>query len=118
MTLEPLTDYSKYKIECELILKKYHSEIAKNPSTSQDDIFTKPDKNKVTGMKQGNYDKLNISLASDLDQLREKWDENPSRYITSVNPDPKGEKIAITARGRVFVVPIKSGRIISQNLYQ
>jgi DNA-directed RNA polymerase II subunit RPB2 len=40
-------------------LKKYHSEILKNPSTSQDDIFTKPDRNKVTGMKQGNYDKLN-----------------------------------------------------------
>ena len=40
-------------------LKKYHSEIAKNPSTSQDDIFAKPDKNKVTGMKQANYDKLN-----------------------------------------------------------
>ena len=40
-------------------LKKYHSEIMKNPSTSQDDIFTKPDRNKVTGMKHGNYDKLN-----------------------------------------------------------
>jgi DNA-directed RNA polymerase II subunit RPB2 len=40
-------------------LKKYHSEIQKNPSTSQDDVFTKPDRNKVTGMKQGNYDKLN-----------------------------------------------------------
>lgn len=40
-------------------LKKYHGEIQKNPSTSQDDIFTKPDRNKVTGMKQGNYDKLN-----------------------------------------------------------
>jgi len=40
-------------------LKKYHSEIVKNPSTSQDDIFTKPDANKVTGMKQGNYSKLN-----------------------------------------------------------
>jgi DNA-directed RNA polymerase beta subunit len=40
-------------------LKKEHSEIEKNPSTSQDDIFTKPDRNKVTGMKQGNYDKLN-----------------------------------------------------------
>lgn len=40
-------------------LKKYHSEIQKNPSTSQDDIFLRPDKNKVTGMKQGNYDKLN-----------------------------------------------------------
>ena len=40
-------------------LKIYHSEIEKNPSTSQDDIFVKPDRNKVTGMKQGNYDKLN-----------------------------------------------------------
>lgn len=40
-------------------LKKVHSEIVKNPSTSQDDIFTKPDANKVTGMKQGNYNKLN-----------------------------------------------------------
>ena len=40
-------------------LKKYHSEIKKNPTTSQDDVFLKPDRNKVTGMKQGNYDKLN-----------------------------------------------------------
>jgi len=39
-------------------LKKYHSEIDKNPSTNQDDIFTKPDKNKVADMKQGNYGKL------------------------------------------------------------
>jgi hypothetical protein len=40
-------------------LKKYHSEIDKNPSTNQDDIFQKPDKNKVADMKQGNYSKLN-----------------------------------------------------------
>ena len=40
-------------------LKTYYSEIEKNPSTSQDDIFVKPDRNTVTGMKQGNYDKLN-----------------------------------------------------------
>jgi len=40
-------------------LKKFEAEIQKNPSTSQDDIFTKPDRNKVTGMKQGSYDKLN-----------------------------------------------------------
>lgn len=40
-------------------LKKEHSEVVKNPSTSQDDIFIKPDPNKVTGMKQGNYGKLN-----------------------------------------------------------
>ncbi|MEP1033614.1 S41 family peptidase [Ekhidna sp.] len=57
--------------------------------------------------------KINITLATDLDQLREKWEENPSQYITSVNPDKDGSKIAITARGRVFVVPVKGGRMIS-----
>jgi DNA-directed RNA polymerase II subunit RPB2 len=40
-------------------IKKDTSIIEKNPSTSQDDIFTKPDRNKVTGMKQGSYEKLN-----------------------------------------------------------
>ena len=39
--------------------KKYQETIAKNPSTSQDDIFTKPDRNKVVGTKSGSYDKLN-----------------------------------------------------------
>ncbi len=61
----------------------------------------------------GSYNKLDIRLASDLEQLREKWDKNPSQYITSVHPDPKGEKVVVTARGRVFVVPVKTGRIVS-----
>ena len=56
--------------------------------------------------------KINIRLASDLDQLREKWEEKPSQYITSVYPDKEGEKIVITARGRVFVAPVKSGRFV------
>ncbi|MEO9483812.1 MAG: S41 family peptidase [Ekhidna sp.] len=60
-----------------------------------------------------NSEKINITLATDLDQLREKWEENPSQYITSVNPDKDGSKIAITARGRVFVVPVKGGRMVS-----
>ena len=57
--------------------------------------------------------KINIKLVSDLDQLREKWDDNPAKYITSAHIDPKGENIVITARGRVFVAPVKSGRFIS-----
>jgi tricorn protease len=61
----------------------------------------------------GNYNKLDVRLASDLEQLREKWDENPSQYITSVHPDPKGENVVVTARGRVFVVPVKAGRTVS-----
>lgn len=40
-------------------LKKYVSKIEKNQSTSQDDIFMKPDINKISNMKSGSYDKLN-----------------------------------------------------------
>ena len=56
--------------------------------------------------------KINIRLLSDLDQLREKWEENPARYITSVFPDKKGERIVVTSRGRAFVFPVKSGRAV------
>ena len=61
----------------------------------------------------GTSNKIDIRIVSDLDQLRQKWDENPSQYITSVHPDPSGDNIVITARGRVFVAPAKSGRFIS-----
>jgi len=60
----------------------------------------------------GKYDKIDIRLGSDLEHLREKWVENPEKYITSVHPNPSGEKIAVTARGRVFVVPVETGRTI------
>ena len=57
--------------------------------------------------------KIPIRLATDLDQRREKWDENPSRYITSIHPNKNGDQIVITARGRVFVVPTKMGRSVA-----
>ncbi len=56
--------------------------------------------------------KINIHLQSDLDQLRELWVQNPSKYITSVRPDNTGDRIVITARGRVSVVPVKAGRLV------
>lgn len=40
-------------------VKKYQTTIQKNQSTSEDDIFIKPDKSQVAGMRYGNYDKLN-----------------------------------------------------------
>ena len=40
-------------------VKKYSTTIQKNQSTSQDDIFIKPDRSQVVGMRQGTYDKLN-----------------------------------------------------------
>ncbi len=40
-------------------MKKHIASIQKNQSTSQDDVFMKPDPTKVTGMRHGSYDKLN-----------------------------------------------------------
>jgi tricorn protease len=53
-----------------------------------------------------------IRLATDLDQLREKWVDNPMEYLTSLSFHPKGEQIVLTARGRVFVAPVKEGRLV------
>jgi tricorn protease len=53
-----------------------------------------------------------ITLASDLDQLREKWVEDPMQYVTSAHIHPEGESVVLTARGRVFVAPAKRGRFV------
>jgi tricorn protease len=63
-------------------------------------------------IKNNSQNKVNIMLATDLDQRREKWVEDPAKYITSVVPDKTGKRIAITARGRIFVAPVKSGRSV------
>ncbi|MEM6767145.1 MAG: S41 family peptidase [Bacteroidota bacterium] len=64
-------------------------------------------------LEKDSYTRIPITLMSDLDQLREKWEMSPQKYITSAHPDQKGDKLVITARGRVFVVPVKGGRSIS-----
>ena len=58
----------------------------------------------------GETNQVKITLTSDFDQLREKWVDNPTEYITSVAPDPTGERIVVTARGKMFVFPVKDGR--------
>lgn len=56
--------------------------------------------------------KLNISLASDFDQLRETWVTKPTDYVTSFNLSPDGDHLALVARGQVFVAPIGQGRLV------
>jgi len=51
-----------------------------------------------------------ITLASDFDQMREEWIDKPMDYVTSAHISPDGERVALTARGEVFVVPVKAGR--------
>ncbi len=53
-----------------------------------------------------------ITLATDVDQWRDKWVEDPMEYLTSVHIHPEGESAVLTARGRVFVVPARQGRLI------
>ncbi len=53
-----------------------------------------------------------ITLASDFDQLREKWVDEPMRYLTSAHPSPTGDRVVLTARGRVFVAPTGPGRFV------
>ena len=62
---------------------------------------------------RNNEDQLiSISLASDFDQLREKWVKNPMDYLTSAHVHPAGESIVLTARGRVFMAPVGEGRLV------
>ncbi|MGB2843626.1 MAG: S41 family peptidase [Candidatus Aminicenantaceae bacterium] len=53
-----------------------------------------------------------ITLASDFDQLRENWVENPMNYLTSVHVHPEGKSVVLTSRGRVFVAPVGEGRLV------
>jgi len=56
--------------------------------------------------------RLDIRLASDLDQRREKWVEDPWEYLDAVRLSPDGKRVALTARGEVFVAPVGDGRFI------
>jgi len=53
-----------------------------------------------------------ISVVSDFDQLREHWVTNPSTYLTDVHLAPDGSSAVFTARGEVFALPAKPGRIV------
>ena len=57
-----------------------------------------------------------ITLASDFDQLRERWVDDPMSYLTSAHLHPKGESVVITARGRVFVAPVGRGRLVQASV--
>jgi tricorn protease len=55
---------------------------------------------------------VDIRLVSDFEQTREKWLTNPSEWITDVRLSPNGDRVVLTARGKVFVAPVKQGRLV------
>ena len=48
----------------------------------------------------------------DLDQLRQRWVDKPMTYISDAHVSPKGDRVVLTARGELFVVPLKKGRFV------
>lgn len=60
----------------------------------------------------GNDSVIDIRLASDFDQQRERWVKDPLDYLTSSHVSPNGDRVALTARGQVFVAPVGPGRFV------
>lgn len=55
---------------------------------------------------------LHIRLASDFDQQRERWVKKPMDFLTAAHLSPNGDRLALTARGQVFVAPLEQGRLV------
>lgn len=68
-------------------------------------------------IESGDYREVPIRLASDFDHLREKWVKKPLDYVTSAHISPDGERVVFTARGEVFVIPVKHGRLVEASRY-
>ncbi len=66
----------------------------------------------VLDLKSGQNSAVSIRLASDFDQMRERWVKEPLAWMTSAHISPDGSKVALTVRGQVFVAPVKNGRMI------
>ena len=54
--------------------------------------------------------KLALSLQSDFEHTRTRWVKTPWDFVSAIAPSPTGDRVAITARGQVFVVPAGNGR--------
>ena len=55
---------------------------------------------------------LDVRLTSDFDQMRERWVKRPLDFLTSAHVSPNGDRVVLTARGKVFVAPVESGRFV------
>jgi tricorn protease len=60
----------------------------------------------------GHEEIIPITLVSDFDQLREHWVTKPAQYISDAHISPDGSAAVFTARGEVFTLAPKNGRIV------
>ncbi|MCP4047697.1 MAG: peptidase S41, partial [Gammaproteobacteria bacterium] len=58
-------------------------------------------------------EKLEIELTSDHPGLREAWVKTPLKYLTSARLSGDGNKLAVTARGRIALAGTNQERLVS-----
>src|SRR5262249_53310911 len=66
----------------------------------------------VVDLGSGQEGVVRITLDSDVDQTRERWLPRPAEFLTSSHLSPDGGRVALTARGQVFVAPHHEGRLV------
>ena len=54
--------------------------------------------------------KIELVLQSDFEQTRARWIKTPWDFVSHIEPSPSGDRVAITVRGQVLVVPAGAGR--------
>lgn len=64
------------------------------------------------GAPAGTPTKLPITIASDFEQLRGRWVKKPMDFLTDMHIDKTGDRVALIARGVVFVAPVGQGRFL------
>ncbi len=70
---------------------------------------------KLLNTADGQIQTLQLNLVSDLPNLREHWDNNPLKLLTSANMAPNTEQVVLTARGRVAIAGNKQLRLVEVN---
>ena len=63
-------------------------------------------------LKSGHDAVVPITIVSDFDQLRDHWVKKPIDYLTATHIAPDGSAAVFTARGEVFTLPRKDGRVV------
>ncbi len=75
---------------------------AREPSISGDRVAYRHGADlRVLDLRTGEDRVVPIELASDFDQQREHWVRKPLEHFTSMAVSPPGDRVAVTARGRV-----------------
>jgi tricorn protease len=63
-------------------------------------------------LNSGHESTIPITLLSDFDQMREHWVKKPMDDRTGGHISPDGSSAVFTARGEVFSLPAKTGRVV------